>query len=179
MPRFEVYVTARVLSAARDVPEHLRVHESKSTSRPHDPSGLTRGVSLGGSTWTLIVHMGRHEDLRDRQERAARNQALFREVNERIEDANPLASGSVSARTTPALNGSPVTRLDMTSREYEHVRADGARFFVAPSPEHVWPDAERVTERHSNYWIVEKIEHSAEIAMHRDPRSDGPLRVST
>jgi hypothetical protein len=35
----------------------------------------------------------------------------------------------------------------MTSCEHEAVRQDGARFFVAPSDEHAWPDIERARSR--------------------------------
>jgi hypothetical protein len=62
----------------------------------------------------------------------------------------------------------------MTGNEYEYVRGNGARFLVAPSSEHVWPDAERVIERHANYWVVEKIALGARIARQQDPRSDTP-----
>jgi hypothetical protein len=44
----------------------------------------------------------------------------------------------------------------------------------------VWPDVERVIEMNDEYWVVEKIERAAEIAMRADPRSDqGPLRLRT
>ena len=42
----------------------------------------------------------------------------------------------------------------MESSDYEAIRKDEDRFFVAPSNEHVWPDVERVIERHNDYWIV-------------------------
>jgi hypothetical protein len=121
------------------------------------------------------------EDVHDRQARAARNQSLFREVNERVKDVNDNvhAFTSVSDWVCECANDSCVERIEMGTHEYEHVRADGARFFVAPSKEHVWPDAERVIERHANYWVVEKIELAATIAAKQDPRSDGPLTLHT
>jgi hypothetical protein len=122
-----------------------------------------------------------HEDVLERQQRAARNQSLFREVNERVKDVNDNfhVFSSVSGWVCECANDTCVERIEMTSQEYEHVRANGTRFFVAPSNDHVWPDAERVTERHTNYWLVEKIELGAEIAEQQDPRSDGPLTLRT
>jgi hypothetical protein len=51
----------------------------------------------------------------------------------------------------------------MTTGEYEVVRRGGARFFVAPSDEHVWPDVERVIECRDGYWIVEKMGREQDI----------------
>jgi hypothetical protein len=125
--------------------------------------------------------MKSQEDVRDRQARAARNQSLFREVNERVKDVNDNfhAFTSVSDWVCECANDTCVERIKMATQEYEHVRAHPAWFFVVPSNEHVWPDAERVIERHDNYWVVEKIELAAEIAAKQDPRSDGPLTLHT
>jgi hypothetical protein len=115
----------------------------------------------------------------ERQQRAARNQSLFREVNERVKDVNDSfhAFTSVSDWVCECANDTCVERIEMTSKDYEHIRADATRFFVSPSNEHVWPDVERVIERQPNYWIVEKIGLSAKIAKRQDPRSDGPLTL--
>jgi hypothetical protein len=36
----------------------------------------------------------------------------------------------------------------------------------------VWPDVERVVEMNDGYWVVEKVERAAEIAVSADPRAD-------
>jgi hypothetical protein len=120
--------------------------------------------------------MQRDEDTSERQERAARNQSLFREVNERIKNVNDgfHVFTTLNDWVCECAIDSCVERIEMTTQEYEHVRQNGARFFVAPKDEHVWPEAERVVERLPNYWIVEKIELGARIAEKMDPRS-GPL----
>jgi hypothetical protein len=125
--------------------------------------------------------MKSQEDVRERQQRAARNQSLFREVNERVKDVNDSfhVFTSLSDWVCECANDECVQRIEMSAREYEHVRRDGARFFVAPSEEHVWPEVERVVERLANYWIVEKIELGAKIAKLQDPRSEGPLTFRT
>ena len=120
-------------------------------------------------------------DARERQQRAAQNQSLFREVNERVKDVNDSfhVFTTLSEWVCECANKECVERIEMSPRDYERVRQHGARFFVFPNDEHVWPDAERVVERLGNYWVVEKIELAAKIATQRDPRSDGPLGIHT
>ena len=117
------------------------------------------------------------EEVAHRQERAAKNQSLFREVNERVEDLNKRfhAFTVLSDWVCECANDECGVRIEMTVQEYEHVRSAGQRFLVASSDEHVWPDVERVVERRPNYWIVEKIEHSGAVAREIDPRSGGPV----
>jgi hypothetical protein len=122
-------------------------------------------------------------DVRDREERAARNQSLFREINERIEDLNE-GSGlawSVGEWICECANDTCTERVSMTTDEYESVRKDGTRFFVAPSDEHVWHDVELVVARNERYWILEKIGQAGVMAKAADPRSeqDGALPLQT
>jgi hypothetical protein len=112
------------------------------------------------------------EDPRVREARAATNQTLFREVNERVKELNegfslvlPLGDW-----VCECANDTCIERVVMSANEYEAVRGDGAHFFIAPSTEHVWPDVERVTGRTDRYWIVEMIGHSGELARRADPR---------
>src|SRR5256885_5725586 len=39
-----------------------------------------------------------------------------------------------------------VERIELSAQEYEAIRENGTRFFVAPGDDHVWPDVEQVTE---------------------------------
>lgn len=55
--------------------------------------------------------------------------------------------------------------------EYETVRSVPTRFLVVPDESHVAPEGERVVERHSGYWVVEKIGPAAAISAALDPRS--------
>jgi hypothetical protein len=125
--------------------------------------------------------MKAQEDVRERQQRAAQNQSLFREVNERVKDVNDSfhVFTTLSEWVCECANDECFERITMSAREYEDIRRDATRFFVSPNDQHVWPDAERVVERLTNYWVVEKIEVAARIANEHDPRSDGPLTFHT
>jgi hypothetical protein len=118
----------------------------------------------------------------DRALLAAKNQSLFREVNERVRYVNdgfgfvvPLGEWICECA-----DASCVERIAMSSSEYEAVRAHGDRFFVLADDAHVWDDVERVVARHPHYWIVEKSGDAREAVMRLDPRArTKPLRLRT
>ena len=119
----------------------------------------------------------------DRERRAANNQSLFRAGNERLKKFNEEWFGKAPPSgewVCECANDACLEHIEMASSEYEAVRQDGAHFFVAPGDEHVWPDVERVIERHDGYWVVEKTGHAQDIARSRDPRSKAePLSLHT
>ena len=114
------------------------------------------------------------QDRSTRGERAAANQTLFREINERVKELNERFSLVIPLGEwiCECANDTCTDRVAMSTEEYEKIRSDGARFFVAPSDEHVWADVERVTDRNNRYWIVEKIGHAGELAKSADPRPE-------
>jgi len=114
-----------------------------------------------------------------REERAATNQTLFREINERVKELNNGFSLvlPVGEWICECANDTCTERVAMSASEYESIRNDGARFFVAPSDEHVWPDVERVTVRTARYWVVEKFGRSGAMAREADPRTDSRRRA--
>jgi len=107
---------------------------------------------------------------RSEQERAALNQSLFRDVNERVED---IAQSFGSASTDFACECDAETCLEhvrLTLAEYEAVRAAPARFFVKPG--HVHESVERVvTSDPGRYEVVEKVDHAGRVAAQDDPRA--------
>jgi hypothetical protein len=110
------------------------------------------------------------------QVRGARNQSLFREVNERVET---LQAGSGNGLGTidfccECADTDCALPMPMTLAEYETVRGHPSRFAVLPS--HVYEDIEIVLERADRFWIVEKVEDAAQVAATLDPRAD-PRRV--
>jgi hypothetical protein len=110
-----------------------------------------------------------------RPARAARNQSLFREINERVRDLNEgfslvLPLGDWVCECADHLCAE---RIALSAAEYEGIRQNGARFVVAPGDAHVWPDVEHVMERTDRYWVVETIGEAAAESERVDPRLRG------
>jgi hypothetical protein len=109
-----------------------------------------------------------------REERLGANEALFREVNERVAE---VAERFVADESHNLINFSCecgdkacAEQIPMTAGDYEAVRADATHFAVVPG--HEVPDIERVIARHSNYFVVEKQDPDAEeVARDTDPRT--------
>jgi len=101
------------------------------------------------------------------------NEAVFRDVNERIQDV-ATAFGLTSEPLDLICecgDASCVERISIGRDEYEHLRSDPHLFAVAAG--HVSPDVEQVVERKPGYEVVSKNEGTpAEIAENTDPRAD-------
>jgi hypothetical protein len=108
-----------------------------------------------------------------RAARAARNQSLYREVNERVEAINQAFDSILPLGDwiCECANEECSERLSLTHEEYEALRADATRFAVLPDDAHVFAEVEDVVERHERYWVVEKLGVAAELAAKFDPRA--------
>jgi hypothetical protein len=108
----------------------------------------------------------------DRGTRAARNQSLFREINERVKQLNEGFSMvlPVGEWICECADDTCVDRIELSAAEYEAVRIDGTHFLVAAGDQHVFLDVETVTERTDRYWVVEKFGTAGEEADRLDPR---------
>jgi hypothetical protein len=110
------------------------------------------------------------------RERRAKNEALFREVNERVEElSNRLAGAgdedSLLAGFVCECSQTACTELlQVTYKTYEAVRENPRRFLVLPGHEDLVVD--RVVERHKDHLVVEKIAEASDIAEEHDPRSE-------
>jgi hypothetical protein len=98
--------------------------------------------------------------------RAAENQSLFRQVNERIKELNavfdqltPYASWACECA-----NLGCIERIELTLAEYEELRGYPTRFAVAPDETHLVQGVERVVHQTGRYWVVEKVGEAAERA---------------
>ena len=100
--------------------------------------------------------------MEERLERTARNESLFREVNDRIEEL----SENVEAQGIAPEGGfvefhcecgreDCTERVRLTVAEYERVRSDNDRFAVAPG--HETPEMEVVVERGDRFVVVDKL----------------------
>ena len=100
-----------------------------------------------------------------------KRQALFREVNERIERVAAslsLQPGDRVALVCECALDDCVERVDLTLAEYETVRHDSRRFVIKPG--HELPHIERVVHAGNGYAIVEKVGDAAEAVVALDPR---------
>lgn len=109
-----------------------------------------------------------------RADRAARNEALFRRVNERLEEVNeafePITEyGEFICECADA---ACAERIQLTLSAYEEVRSVPTRFVVKPL--HVLPEDERVVEERAGYFVVEKVGLAGERARQLDERTDQP-----
>jgi hypothetical protein len=101
-------------------------------------------------------------------ERLARNQALYREVNERIIELLESPSRSVDF-LCECSNESCTETIPMRIDEYETVRAEPTTFAVVPG--HELPAIEKVVATNSTFVVVDKINgRNAVIEMDRRAR---------
>ena len=88
------------------------------------------------------------------------NEALFREVNERIDQLqDELGGGSSFEIVCECGNADCIERFPITDEAYESLRRDVHRFAVVPG--HQLPDIERTVETHDAYLVVEKTDPDA------------------
>ena len=105
------------------------------------------------------------------EERAVRNEALFREVNEQ---ARSLSDRQQSGPAEELLiicecsDDGCTERVSLPLAVYEAVRANPRRFVVVPGHDN---DFERVVERADGYAIVEKVGQAGRVAEQTDPRT--------
>ena len=105
-----------------------------------------------------------------RQIRLAKNEALFREVNERIEQiAEQWGSGDDPFNfVCECSHADCAAQIELSRTAYEHVRAHPARFVVASGHEVL--EVDKVTDTLGRYVIVEKVGAAEVVALATDPR---------
>jgi hypothetical protein len=102
--------------------------------------------------------------------RRAENEAVFREVNERIED---LAATFGLDRGLDLIcecgDASCTKRIEMDRGQYEELRSDSTTFAVVCG--HEISDVEEIIARHGSYFVVRKVADDArEVAERTDRR---------
>jgi hypothetical protein len=126
--------------------------------------------------------MDEKREARDRREaRAARSQALYRDINERVKLINdgfgeilPLGDWLCECA-----NDGCAERIALTIPEYESVRSNPRRFIVVPDASHFFSEIEDLVEERERYWVVEKRGLAAELAARVDPRTVGVPGMQT
>jgi hypothetical protein len=106
-------------------------------------------------------------------ERVGKNEALFREVNERIKEVSGQAvalDGGVEIQFVCECSDEGCSEpIELTLPEYETVRAEPTHFVVALG--HVSePDDEHVVREAEAYVVVEKSGDAGEVAEEEDSR---------
>jgi hypothetical protein len=98
------------------------------------------------------------------EQRAARNEALFREVNEniaRLEERHGTTS-TQPVYICECADAACVEQIAIDIETYSRVRSEARYFFVRPG--HQDPELERVVETHSDYLVVEKTGAAGAVA---------------
>ena len=107
-----------------------------------------------------------------REKRLGLNEAIFREVNERLEGlAQHFARDQEESLDLicECSKATCIQRIEMSRAEYEALRAEETHFALYPG--HADPDLERVVSSHPGYEIVAKQGDAAEVARDLSPRS--------
>src|SRR4051794_37377870 len=104
--------------------------------------------------------MATSEGLDVRRERAAKNQSLFREVNERIDE---LANGAALIEfVCECAYADCADAIRINVGDYKELRAHPTHFAVIHG--HILEDVERVVAEHDRYVVVEKLGVAASVA---------------
>ena len=108
----------------------------------------------------------------ERAKRLGKNEAIFREANERIEELNEAFAQTTESMSLVCECASLdcMERFTMSLPDYEALRRDSTLFAVKPG--HEEPDIEDVVTKSATFWVVQKRPGSpAEIAEELDRRS--------
>lgn len=104
--------------------------------------------------------------------RAGMNEAIFRAVNERIEDLNEtfaIVADTFEVVCECADAGCAV-QIRIASDVYERVRSGSTLFILAPG--HETEEIEEIVDKHDTYYIVRKdAAVPKQVAEQTDPRS--------
>ena len=107
---------------------------------------------------------------KERDEQIARTESLFRGVNERIAETAARFGAHEASFVCECADPRCTEFVRATLADYEHTRAHGARFILAPG--HDLPEAERVTRRARCFELVEKVKPRIRMTAERlDPRA--------
>ena len=138
-------------AAAEEHPDHTPSQE---------PAGHEEGGGHSGTTDRSIDVV-----------RAAKNEILLRDYNERIKAHHKWVGSALPEWACECTNTNCPEPVLLSIEEYEAIRAEPTHFLVSPDGEHVDPRIERVVQREERYWVIEKVGVGAAVAEAFDPRS--------
>ena len=105
----------------------------------------------------------------DRNERLARNEAMFRSVNERVEEIVQPGRDEEIDFLCECGNSRCIEKVTLRRHEYEEIRSDATQFAVVPG--HEIPEIEETIQQTDRFFVVRKHHHESAIAEATDPRS--------
>jgi hypothetical protein len=104
-----------------------------------------------------------------RKEQIARNEALFREVNERVQEVSEDRATLMTDFVCECGDTGCTQSIQLRDEEYEHVRSDPLLFAIVPGHEIL--DVEEVVAENQRFYVVRKHVAEAALARDTDPRS--------
>jgi hypothetical protein len=106
-----------------------------------------------------------------RQQRVAKNEILFREVNERIKDVSAELESEEATDFLCECGSETCTQpIRLTLAEYEGIRQEPTSFAIVPG--HQVADVETVVAQNERFAVVEKdAPLAARMAIEQDPRA--------
>jgi hypothetical protein len=105
-------------------------------------------------------------------ERRAMNEALFRDVNERIAESAERFESDRTDFVCECSDPNCTERVPATLAEYESVRKQSTTFLLAP--DHDEPEIERVVSDRGRFQVVEKVQAAVRRAVIRLDRRGRP-----
>ncbi len=110
----------------------------------------------------------------DRSDQIAKNETLFRGVNERVAEVNQRfrtvygEPDELWEFLCECGNEGCLERVELTREEYEAVRSHPTHFAIVPG--HESQAVERIVEENERYAVAEKLEGEEQRALETDPR---------
>ena len=102
-------------------------------------------------------------------ERAARNESVFRELNEQLDAAASGLPAGPRGFVCECSNIACTAVVAVSTDHYEEVRRHPDRFIVSADESHVEPAIETIVVRRPGYWVVEKTGTAGDLAERLDP----------
>jgi hypothetical protein len=152
----DIRATARYLcrlsEAQRERARGMRAGECARRVRLAGLEARIEGGSRNGSGSSAPVTRSDPE----REVRAAQNQALFRALNERLDELNRASPSAVDTFTVACECGDMgcIEMIEIDQRDFLKIRQEPRQFAVLPA--HVLPDVEVVVRDSDHYVVVEK-----------------------
>lgn len=103
------------------------------------------------------------------EKRMARNEALFREVNEHVAEVSSQLDGASGIDfLCECADGACKEVITLMRAEYEAVRSDPRQFVIVPG--HRVPDIELILAEGERFDVVRKVGAAGDLAAATDPR---------